>query len=161
MKNRGFTLIELLVVISIIALLAATGLATYTSASKRARDARKIADLKDIQTALYSFYTDKGYMPANYMPGYGVCTGSSQFNSSMQELVTAGYLLKIPEAPAGGYYCYYNYGPDNAHGAYLITTLEAAGNTTTGIPPSCRLWAPDTNWCSQSSNPYYCLCNIY
>jgi len=40
MKYKGFTLIELLVVISIIGLLAAAGLATYTSTMNRARYAK-------------------------------------------------------------------------------------------------------------------------
>ena len=40
-KQSGFTLIELLVVISIIALLAATGMASFTQMQARARDAKK------------------------------------------------------------------------------------------------------------------------
>jgi len=54
--KKGFTLIELLVVISIIGLLAAAGLATFTSAQKRARDARRKSDLHNVSLALEQYY---------------------------------------------------------------------------------------------------------
>jgi len=80
-NNRGFTLIELLVVIAIIGLLASIVLVSLNSASRmKARDVRKIADFKNIQTALYMFYDQFGRMPNNYYPGYGVCEGSPYYN---------------------------------------------------------------------------------
>ncbi len=56
-KQRGFTLIELLVVIAIIGLLASIILASLNSARAKGRDARRIADLKDMQTALELYYS--------------------------------------------------------------------------------------------------------
>ena len=160
-NNRGFTLIELLVVIAIIGLLSSIVLVSLNSARMKARDARKIADFKNIQTALYMFYDQFGRMPNNYHPGYGACEGSTYYNQSMQELVSAGFLGIIPKSPGGGGYCYYNYGAGNSIGAIMVTGLEAAPDTTTGIPPSCRPWLPGQNWCDQSSNKYYCLCTPY
>ena len=64
MKNKkGFTLIELLVVISIIALLASIVLASLNSARVKARDARRIADLNQIRTALEFFFDTNGFYP--------------------------------------------------------------------------------------------------
>ena len=51
-KSSGFTLIELMVVIAIIAILAVLALAAFGEAQRRARDARRRADLKAYQAAL-------------------------------------------------------------------------------------------------------------
>ena len=160
-NNRGFTLIELLVVIAIIGLLASVALASLNSARMKARDARKQADFKNIQTALYMFYDQFGRMPDNYNPCCGACEGQIYYDQSMQELVSAGFLGAIPKSPGGGGYCYYNYGAENSIGALLVAVLEAAPDTTTGIPPSCRPWTPGQNWCDQSSSKAYCLCTPY
>lgn len=63
MNRRGFTLIELLVVVSIIAILSAVGLSTFTSAQRKARDARRRADLKEIQNALEQYYITNSTYP--------------------------------------------------------------------------------------------------
>jgi len=54
-SRRGFTLIELLVVISIIGILAAIAIVSFTSAQKQARDASRKSDLKQYQTALEQY----------------------------------------------------------------------------------------------------------
>lgn len=161
-KNQGFTLIELIVVIGIIAILATLGLSTFENVSKNARDAKKKADLKDIKTALVQFIGQNGHGPTNYNPGYGVTEGDGNYEKSMQELINAGFLGTMPKSPdKQNPYRYYDYGPGNSVGAVVVTTLEAAPDTTTGIPPSCRPWAAGQNWCDQSSNKYYCLCITY
>lgn len=56
-NGRGFTLIELLVVIAIIGILASIVLASLNTARRKSRDARRIADIKQIQLAL-ELYAD-------------------------------------------------------------------------------------------------------
>ena len=66
-NRRGFTLIELLVSISIISVLTAIGLANYAVSQKRARDARRQADLESVRSALEIYRADNlstGYFEA-------------------------------------------------------------------------------------------------
>lgn len=56
MKNsKAFTLIEMLVVISLIGILAALALVSFTSVQKQARDTTRKSDLKQYQTALENY----------------------------------------------------------------------------------------------------------
>ena len=56
--RRGFTLIELLVVIAIIGLLASIILADLSFARVKAEDAKRMADVRSIQTALEAYNID-------------------------------------------------------------------------------------------------------
>src|SRR3989338_8110432 len=62
-RASGFTLIELLVVIAIIGMLSSVVLASLNGARNKGKDARRIADLKQIQTALELYYSDKNTYP--------------------------------------------------------------------------------------------------
>src|SRR3989344_9029837 len=64
--SRAFTLIELLVVISIIGLLSTVVLASLNTARVKARDAQRIAALKEIQKAIELYASDHG----GQYPGY-------------------------------------------------------------------------------------------
>lgn len=61
--RNGFTLIELLVVISIIAILSAIGLVTFSSVLKQGRDSKRQSDLRSIQSALEQYYADQFFYP--------------------------------------------------------------------------------------------------
>lgn len=62
-KNKGFTLIELLVVIAIIGILSSVVLASLNTAREKARDVRRIVDVKQIQIALELYFDDNGNYP--------------------------------------------------------------------------------------------------
>ncbi len=63
-NKKAFTLLELLVVIAIIGVLAAIVMASLNSARVKARDARRLQDIKTIQTNLEIYYnTYNSYPP--------------------------------------------------------------------------------------------------
>ncbi len=63
-KNKGFTLIELLIVIAIIGLLSTLALVSLTSAQQRARDTKRVADVKAMQTAMELYWNENAAYPA-------------------------------------------------------------------------------------------------
>jgi len=62
-NKRAFTLIELLVVIVVIGILTTLAVASLQNVRKSARDAKRIADIKQIQTALRLYYNNVGSYP--------------------------------------------------------------------------------------------------
>jgi prepilin-type N-terminal cleavage/methylation domain-containing protein len=75
-NNQGFTLFELLISISIIGILIAVASSNYSSAQKKARDARRVQDISNIQKALEQYYSlDTFRYPVNkttpWRPGGG------------------------------------------------------------------------------------------
>ncbi len=76
--GKGFTLIELMVVIAIIGILASIITVSLASSRAKARDAKRISDIRTIQLALEEYYNDNGTYPtaiygspspiANYLP---------------------------------------------------------------------------------------------
>ncbi len=73
-KSKGFTLIELLVVVAIIGILATVVLASLEGARSKARDAKRLSDLKQIQIALEMYYGDNGSYPNNGGGWWGNCS---------------------------------------------------------------------------------------
>lgn len=101
--TRAFTLIELLVVIAIIGLLSSVVLASLNMARAKARDVRRVSDLKEVQKALEFYYDDHGHYPPG--PSHVTCSATARW----QVLVDEGYLPSVPRDPLGGTsepYCY-------------------------------------------------------
>lgn len=69
-KGNGFTLIELMVSISIIAILTALAAISFTTAQKKARDARRTQDMKLLQLAAeqYASQNAGAYMTSTATP---------------------------------------------------------------------------------------------
>ncbi len=63
--NRGFTLIELLVVVSIIGMLSSVVLVSVQGARNKAKDAKLILEVKELQKALELYRLDNGKYPGN------------------------------------------------------------------------------------------------
>ena len=63
MAKKGFTLIEMLVVMGIIAILMGAGMAAYSSATRKAQQARAREVVSNVATALEAIYQSKGEFP--------------------------------------------------------------------------------------------------
>lgn len=83
MNKKGFTLVELLVVIAIIGLLSTMAVVALNSARAKSRDARRISDVKQIQTALELFYNDYGGYPSGGGTALATSTGLGTYMATV------------------------------------------------------------------------------
>lgn len=63
-NNQGFTLIEVLIVVVIIGILATLAIISLTSVRAKARDSKRISDIKQLQTALELYRGDNNTYPS-------------------------------------------------------------------------------------------------
>lgn len=162
MRQRGFTLIELLVVIGIIGLLATFAVVQLSNASKKARDARRLADLKQIQTALEMYKDQNGQYPDNSDadPGgggwdVGCLGGPSAGDTFIAPLQTSKILPKLMCDPKGigltDAYLYYRYpagssGCDPNRGAFYVLVAQSFEGTVGAYPTSPDWTCPTRDW---------------
>jgi prepilin-type N-terminal cleavage/methylation domain-containing protein len=94
-EKKGFTLIELLVVIAIIGILATIAVVALQQARQSARDANRIANIKQMQTALELYFNDWQAYPASNSPAF---TSSSPMAGQIASGSTV-YMEIVPTAP--------------------------------------------------------------
>ena len=100
--RKGFTLIELLVVIAIIGLLSTLAVVALNSARMKARDSKRVADMKQLQTALELYFNDKSAYPdqaedeiGNPTNGFG-CLGGAGWETVASCVNTPVYMGVTP-----------------------------------------------------------------
>lgn len=131
MKKQGFTLIEILVVATIISMLAAGGFVSYSTFTKKARDARRQADLEQIRGALEQYRSTISSYPLKIASGQAL----SDVNGNV-------YMSKVPSDPTSKY----TYNFTNSATTYeLCTYLEGNSNSPGGAGPICG--AAACNYC--------------
>jgi prepilin-type N-terminal cleavage/methylation domain-containing protein len=86
--SKGFTLVELLVVIAIIGVLSTLLLLQLNVARAKARDAKRVADINQVRSALELYFDDNGYY---YVPA------DSTYATTNTAL--AAYLVRFPTDP--------------------------------------------------------------
>ena len=134
-KNKGFTLIELLVVIAIIGLLASIVLVSLNSARKKGRDAKRAAELKQIQTALEMYYDNYNAYPVGSAGSDRGCWINNEGYSSchpLGALKDSGLMARVPYDPGTNTYTatspcegaqFYSYWSDNGQ-RYMLGTVQ-------------------------------------
>lgn len=127
MRNqKGFTLIELLVVIAIIGLLSTLAVVALGSAREKARDSKRLSDIKQVQTGLELYFTDQNKYAAgtNLVLGGGSakCLDKDGFKAS--GCAAPIYMEVVPSNPTPNGADYTYTGSDST---YTINfTLEGA-----------------------------------
>jgi len=136
MNKKGFTLIELLVVIAIIGLLSTLAVVALGNARLKARDSKRLSDLKQMQTALELYYTDKNGYPIAVSPvtlgstGY-TCLGSDGFVATCSGTSTV-YMGLVPSDPTNTGSTTYKYTAAAATSYTIDAYLEGTVNNLTG-----------------------------
>lgn len=159
-KQKGFTLIELLVVIAIIGLLSTLAVVALNNARAKSRDARRLSDVKQMQTAMELYFNDCGSYPASTTPGGtiaqndGTCTGTVTYmavvpnnpqprNDGGCDLTGGGALSCGGVANSAENYCYV---PDDMHNSagdifyqsyHLVYCIGQDNNNITGGSLHC------------------------
>ncbi len=142
-KQKAFTLIELLVVIAIIGLLASVVLVALGTARVRARDVKRLADVRQLMTGFELYYNSNGQYPPSGGATYPNVNWSNSSDSSWTTLQTAisSAITRLPADPlnqntgwAGSgiyniaYYGANGYGCENSQWYMLVFKLENGGS---------------------------------
>ncbi|MDP3764286.1 MAG: prepilin-type N-terminal cleavage/methylation domain-containing protein [bacterium] len=118
-SRAGFTLVELLVVITIIGILATVVLVSLNSARAKARDAKRLGDVRQIALALEFCYNDIGkYLSASTFPAVATpmaCGGTT-------------YITNMPADSSGNSYTYAVDNDSNPQ-KYVIASLLETPNS--------------------------------
>lgn len=139
-SQKGFTLLELLVVISIIAILIGLASASFTTAQRKGRDAKRRGDIKAMQNAFEQYYA------ANNGAYATTCGAMTAINGTT--LLPAG-LPTDPNRTPNAYSC----SPAPTATSYCICAqLEGGGGNSSNN--SCSYTAPGP------SVNFYCLSNL-
>ncbi len=140
--KKGFTLIELLVVGTIIAVMAAAGVISYTSANRRSRDTRRISDLEQFRNAFEQFRADNGYYPSSS----GSWIDASSTSTALYTAIVSGstqYMPALPKDPSSTKSYYYqstNFISPNYYGYCICADLDntpSSSGTCSSLTASC------------------------
>ncbi|PIZ93362.1 MAG: hypothetical protein CO029_01735 [Candidatus Magasanikbacteria bacterium CG_4_9_14_0_2_um_filter_41_10] len=142
-NKQGFTLIELLVVIAIIGLLSTLAVVALGSARSKANDAKRLSDIKQVQTALELFYTDNNAYPTTTASGItlgdssNACLNSTGFHVTGVTDCPSPYMGQVPADPSSAQD--YTYIAEVPGSAYTISlrlegTVSGLAGTVTATP---------------------------
>lgn len=144
-KKRGFTLIEILIVVAIIGVLASIVLVGLGPAQRQGRDARRLSDMKQMQTALELYFQKCGFYPgfvrvvfgSSPCAGVAIANGTAAGWTALQTELNAaglGFSGQIPNDPIAARS--YSYGSNGGTGLPDSGTRYILGAVLEGSSPA-------------------------
>lgn len=142
-KRKGFTLIELLVVIAIIGLLSTLAVVSLSAARTRARDVKRLADLRNFQSALEIYASEQGTYPkvkeeaindgdVGCLMGGTAATAEDIFKTTEASCKGSAVLIKVQKDPSGPYFIYQ--GDETTGATYALWIAEEGKTGVCGTP---------------------------
>jgi len=131
-NKKGFTLIELLVVIAIIGLLSTLAVVALSNARQKANDAKRLSDVKQVQTALELYHNDRNIYPdpdaaINLGEGNIVCLNAAGFGAAACADPYMGLVPSDPNSANGDHYIYTSVGDGEDY--TIVFSLETGSGT--------------------------------
>lgn len=166
MRRRAFTLVELLVVIAIIGLLSTIAAVSLGTARSKGKDTKRIADLKQVRSALDMYYQENGVYPtcgqacATYCDCTTVGWGASWTTMEIRPTYIASMPVDPTNTSAYGYFYARGYKPTgncswqntNLPSDYIIATnLELPNSASDSCPGGFTAWGRTLNFLSGGS----------
>jgi prepilin-type N-terminal cleavage/methylation domain-containing protein len=138
-KYQGFSLVELLVVISLMAILMALASVSFTAAQRRARDAKRRADISAVQKGFEQYFAQTGTYAACATMGGSTTYFPSGLPTDPRNDATAGYVYTSSCNASAYCYC-------------ALLELTGSGNANSQ--------ASSTTCSFASGGNYYCVSNL-
>lgn len=170
--KSGFTLIELLVVVAIIGILTGIVMSNFTSAKSKARDAKRISDISNIQLALEQVFDKCNAYPTNIMSLTDTiivdAIGTPCKSADGSITYTLGYFMSVIPTDFGTSYLYYVSSGSAPYIDYVLKAslenyntalIDDVDGSPSGISmngDTCGTGTPET----AAGNParyYYCI----
>ncbi len=143
MRQKGFTLVELLVAIGIIGILSSIAVVSVSNVRAKARDAKRIGDIKQIQSAMESYFNDQNQYPDAPAGGVlgtkdatdGLCVSTADpakvgFQKGTDCAGGTIYINPVPKGPTPGVAGKTDYAYSVVNGEYVIKfSLESGSGT--------------------------------
>lgn len=161
-KKSGFTLVELLVTVSIISLLSAIIMVSFSGSKKSSLYLKRLSDINQIQNAITRYNAAVGFYPttSGTWRTTGTCAGlsSTATTTGYVPSVVSKYIPSLPIDPSlvtnctlGPMYAYrsdgrdyklivYNNQVDKASIKSKNSAMEDPARLTTGATPSFGFW---------------------
>ncbi len=106
--NKGFTLVELLVAVGIIGVLASVSIVSINSVRQKARDAKRISEVKQMQNAFEAYMSNNGSYPQGATAIIGdathdaLCADAAGFVGDAAACTQPVFMQKVNRDPLNG-----------------------------------------------------------